>query len=124
MQAPATLRGDYLKRLLQGIALGAVATMIIGFYWGGWTTSSTAQKMVSEAADKATVVALTPSCARMMASNTEAMAAFKKAEEGYRRESVVRDTVKEIDGKSPSSDLIDSCATTLTKSLKTTAQKT
>jgi len=29
--------GDSLKRLLQGAAAGAVATMFVGFYWGGWT---------------------------------------------------------------------------------------
>ena len=37
MQVPSILQGELLTRLLQGIAIGAVATMIIGFYWGGWT---------------------------------------------------------------------------------------
>lgn len=32
-----------------GVALGATITMIIGFNWGGWTTTSTAQKMNDEA---------------------------------------------------------------------------
>jgi len=32
-----------------GLVVGAVIAMIIGFAWGGWTTSSTTQKMSEEA---------------------------------------------------------------------------
>ena len=32
-----------------GIIGGAVIAMVIGFVWGGWTTSSTTQKMSEEA---------------------------------------------------------------------------
>ena len=35
MQMPSMLEGESLKRLLQGAAAGAVATMFVGFYWGG-----------------------------------------------------------------------------------------
>jgi hypothetical protein len=37
MQVPAILQGESLKRLLQGAAAGAVATMFVGFSWGGWS---------------------------------------------------------------------------------------
>ena len=40
---PPALQGESLKRLAQGIALGAVGAIIVGFYWGGWTLGSTAQ---------------------------------------------------------------------------------
>ncbi len=32
-----------------GLIVGAVIAMIIGFVWGGWTTSGTTQKMSKEA---------------------------------------------------------------------------
>ena len=32
-----------------GFIIGAVVAMIIGFKWGGWTTSSTAEQMTQEA---------------------------------------------------------------------------
>src|SRR5947209_3581250 len=32
---------ESLKRLLQGAAIGGVATIIVGFYWGGWSLGST-----------------------------------------------------------------------------------
>ena len=32
-----------------GLIIGAVIVMIIGFWWGGWMTGGTAQKMTDEA---------------------------------------------------------------------------
>jgi hypothetical protein len=32
-----------------GLIIGAVIVMIIGFWWGGWLTGGTAQKMTDEA---------------------------------------------------------------------------
>jgi hypothetical protein len=37
MQMPSMLEEESLKRLLQGAAAGAVATIFVGFYWGGWS---------------------------------------------------------------------------------------
>jgi hypothetical protein len=37
MQVPSMLQGESLKRLLQGAVAGAIATMFVGFYWGGWS---------------------------------------------------------------------------------------
>jgi hypothetical protein len=41
-----------------GIVCGAVVTMIIGFGWGGWSTSSSSQKMT----DKAVLVSQAAIC--------------------------------------------------------------
>ena len=45
MQLPSILQGESLTRLLQGAAAGAIATMFVGFYWGGWSLGSTADKI-------------------------------------------------------------------------------
>ena len=37
MQLPKILQGKSLTRLLQGAFAGFLATVIIGFGWGGWT---------------------------------------------------------------------------------------
>ena len=63
MQLPPFLQGDSVTRLLQGAAAGAVATMIVGFYWGGWSLGSTADKMAKERSELAVVAALAPVCA-------------------------------------------------------------
>jgi hypothetical protein len=62
MQVPSILQAPSLTRLLQGIALGAAATMVIGFYWGGWTLGSTAKQMAEKRADTAVVAVLAPIC--------------------------------------------------------------
>ena len=63
MQVPSILQGESLKRLLQGAAVGAVATIVVGFSWGGWSLGSTADKMAKEQSELAVVAALAPVCA-------------------------------------------------------------
>ena len=60
MQVPSILQGESLKHLLQGAAVGAVATMFVGFYWGGWSLGSTADKIAKERSELAVIAALAP----------------------------------------------------------------
>jgi alpha/beta superfamily hydrolase len=63
MEVPSILQGESLTRLLQGAAVGAVVTMVVGFSWGGWSLGSTADKMAKDRSDLAVVAALAPVCA-------------------------------------------------------------
>jgi hypothetical protein len=72
MDMPAILRGDSLTRLLQGAAAGAVATLIVGFYWGGWVTGGTAKDMVQRSTSSAVVTALSPICVDKFQHSAEA----------------------------------------------------
>jgi hypothetical protein len=74
MQIPSILRGESLTRLLQGIAIGAVASMVIGFSWGGWMTGGSAIKLADEQAGTAVVAALTPICVEKFLQNNDAKA--------------------------------------------------
>jgi hypothetical protein len=56
------LQDHSFKRLVQGAAVGAVATMIIGFTWGGWSIESTAAKRADDASRTAVVAILAPIC--------------------------------------------------------------
>ena len=58
MQVPSILQGESLKRLLQGAVAGAIATIFVGFNWGGWSLGSTADKMAKERSELAVVAAL------------------------------------------------------------------
>ena len=62
MQVPSILQAPSLIRLLQGMVLGAAATMAVGFYGFGWTLESTAEQMVENGARSAVVAALAPIC--------------------------------------------------------------
>ena len=54
--------GESLKQLLQGAALGAFATLGIGFSWGGFMLGSTAKTMADSTASSAVVAAIAPIC--------------------------------------------------------------
>ena len=53
MQVPASV-----KPAIWGVIGGAIASMIIGFVWGGWVSGGTAGKMASASAEDATIFAL------------------------------------------------------------------
>jgi hypothetical protein len=74
MQVPSILQGESRTRLLQGMAIGAVASMIVGFSWGGWVTGGTADKLAAERANTAVLAALTPICVEKFLQNSEAKA--------------------------------------------------
>jgi alpha/beta superfamily hydrolase len=74
MQVPSNLRGEWLTRLLQGMAIGAVTSMVIGFTWGGWVTGGTAVKLADERANIAVVAALTPICVEKFLQSSDAKA--------------------------------------------------
>jgi len=67
METPSFLapfvEGNSPKRLFQGLAVGAIGTMVIGFAWGGWQLGSTVDEKVANASQTATVSALAPICA-------------------------------------------------------------
>ena len=62
MKMPAIFKGESLTRLAQGAAVGAVATMIIGFYWGGWVLGKTAENNATTLVNAALVQAYGPVC--------------------------------------------------------------
>ena len=116
MQLPPFLQGDSVTRLLQGAAAGAVATMIVGFYWGGWSLGSTADKMAKERSDLAVVAALAPVCADKFRALPDAEAkqvALSKVDSWKRRDEFPKDFVTVPGELYPSSGLVDACYTLL-----------
>jgi hypothetical protein len=110
------LQGDSLTRLLQGAAAGAVATMVVGFNWGGWSLGSTADKMAKERSELAVIAVLAPVCADKFRALPDAAAkqvALSKAESWKRRDEFPKEIVT-LPGESyPNSALVDACSTLL-----------
>lgn len=93
MAIPSFLKGESIVRLLQGGALGAIAAMILGFNWGGWTLGSTAEKTADNQSKAAVVSVLAPICVEQFNSSSDNVAnlATLSAAQFYKRTSIIED---------------------------------
>jgi hypothetical protein len=116
MQMPSMLQGESLTRLVQGAVVGAVATMVVGFYWGGWSLGSTADRMAKERSELAVVAALAPVCVdkfRALPDSAAKQAALSKVDTWKRRDEFPKELVT-LPGESyPNTALVDACYTLL-----------
>ena len=112
MQLPSMLQGESLTRLLQGTAVGAIATIVIGFSWGGWSLASTANEMAKQRSEQAVVLAMAPVCADKFRALPDAGAkliTLSKVDSWKRRDEFPKDLVT-LPGESyPSTALIEAC---------------
>jgi hypothetical protein len=82
MPTSAWYQGESLKRLLQGAAVGALATLAIGFGWGGWMLGSSAKTLADSTASSAVVAAIAPICVEQFQRSADAannLTALQKA---------------------------------------------
>ena len=80
MQNSAWYRGESLTRLLQGVAAGAIATLVIGFGWGGWMLGSSAKTLADNTANSAVVAAIAPICVDQFQRSADAASNLTAAE--------------------------------------------
>jgi hypothetical protein len=112
MQVPSMLQGESLTRLLQGAFAGAVATIFIGFNWGGWSLGSTADKMAKQQSELAVVAALAPVCADKFRAQPDAAAktvALSKVDSWKRVDEFPKEFVTLPGETFPSSALAGAC---------------
>jgi hypothetical protein len=112
MQLPAMLQGDSLTRLIQGAVIGAVAAIVIGFNWGGWTLGSTAERRVSDAGQAGIVKVLAPICVDKFQRSADAAAnleALKKADSWKRDEMVEKAGWTTFPGSEPDRKVAEAC---------------
>ena len=112
MQIPSILQRESLKRLLQGAAAGAVATMVVGFSWGGWSLGSTADKMAKKQSHLAVVAALAPVCADKFRAlpDAEAKTVALSKVDSWKRAAEFPQEIVTLPGETyPSSALVAAC---------------
>ena len=92
----------------------AVATLVIGFNWGGWVTGGTHQQMVSEAASEARAELAAAICVHRFVNgpNATAQLATLKAADSWKRDGIIEEKgLVTIAGmKEPVSGAADLCA--------------
>ncbi len=93
MPIPSFLKGESITRLLQGSALGAIATIVLGFNWGGWSLASTATKNANDQTETALISALAPICVEKFKASEESVANLAALNEksSYQRSGFIED---------------------------------
>src|SRR5215204_2315930 len=122
MNIPSFLSGESLTRLLQGIAVGFILTVAIGFNWTGygfgWVTGGTVDKIADKRAETAVIAVLAPICAEKFLAQPDIAAkkaAFAKIESWKRRDELSKESTTLPGGSYQSSDLVDACSAEILK---------
>jgi len=119
MEMPALFKGESLTRLAQGAAVGAVATMIIGFNWGGWVLGKTAESIATQRVNAALVQAYGPVCIERFKQqpNVEAKWVEPTKVDTWRRENYIKESgfATPPGSTSPNAAVADACADALSK---------
>ncbi|MEK7098432.1 MAG: hypothetical protein AAB908_00860 [Patescibacteria group bacterium] len=106
------------KPWIQGAAVGVLATVVLGFWQGGWVTGGKAVEMARKEANVEVVKALLPICVANFKQAADAptkLVELKKISSTYSRESFVRDNKWAVIGADAKSGVIDACAEALYK---------
>ena len=69
---------ESVKPAIWGMVCGGIATMVVGFYWGGWITPGTAGQMETASAKAAVVQEFTPLCVAKAEQQSEKFVALKE----------------------------------------------
>jgi type VI protein secretion system component VasK len=115
----------WLKPAVWGVVIGSILTMIVGFSWGGWTTSTTANQLAMSRADAAVTTALVPICLaqeKRDATKGKKLDELKALTSSYEQtDFVMKAGWATFPGKEdPNRDVAEACASAL---LKTAAAK-
>jgi hypothetical protein len=122
MNMPAILQGEARTRFLQGIAFGGVATMVIGFVWGGWVTDSTARSISAMAESNGRMSVLVPLCVAQFTATDGALTKFKGAS-SYAKDSVIGEYVKTVAATNMNYSFAKACAAGVEAELAKAATK-
>ena len=107
-----------LKPGVWGGVIGSILTMIVGFSWGGWTTSNTTNQLATSRADAAVTTALVPICLareKSDATNGKKLGELKAITTSYEQtDFVMKAGWATFPGKAdPNRDVAEACASTL-----------
>ncbi len=123
MELPSYFKGEGLKTHAIALAIGVVATVVIGFNWGGWVRGSTAQKMADDKVNAEIVALYTPQCVNRFEAQTDMpahWAALKKASADYDQQSYIEKAgfATPPNAKVANDGVADACADKLMSVLK------
>jgi hypothetical protein len=109
----------WIKPAVWGVVVGSVFTMIVGFNWGGWTSSGTTDRIAQERSTTAVTAALVPVCLEKSKADPAAvkkLEALKALTSSYdQRDAVAKDGWATVGGGEANRDVAEACASQLLK---------
>lgn len=109
----------WFKPAAWGVVLGSILTMIVGFGWGGWATTGTADRIALERTAAAVTAALVPVCLEKSKADPAAskkLNALKAMTSSYeQRDAVAQDGWASVGGGEANRDVAEACASVLVK---------
>jgi hypothetical protein len=110
---------SWIKPGVWGLVIGSIATMIVGFSWGGWSTSSSTDRLAMDRSNAAVTAALVPVCLEKSKGDparTKKLGALKALSSSYdQRDAVLKDGWASVGEAEGNRDVADACATELLK---------
>jgi hypothetical protein len=106
-----------LKPVAWGFVVGSVVTMIVGFSWGGWTTSGTTERIATERTTAAVTAALVPVCLEKSKADPAAIkkvVALRALSSSYeQRDAVAKDGWATVGAGEANTSVAEACASAL-----------
>jgi hypothetical protein len=112
----------WMKPGIWGAVIGSIFTMIVGFSWGGWMTSSTATRAAAQQADVAVTTTLVPICLaqeKVDGSKGKKLGELRAITSSYEQtDYVMKSGWATFPGKTdPNRDVAEACASALLKTV-------
>lgn len=103
----------WIKPALMGAGAGAIVLAIVGFSWGGWVTSGSAQDLAKKQSVAAVVAALTPYCVELSKSDPKSVDVFVElnAASSFGRKAIIEKAgwATPLGAEKPNTDLAQAC---------------
>ena len=107
------------KPIAWGVVAGSVVTMILGFSWGGWTTSGTTERLATDRSRTAVTAALVPAClekSKADPASSQKLVALRALSSSYeQRAAVLKDGWASIGAGDANHDVAAACVSELLK---------
>ena len=112
---------QWVKPAVGGAIVGAIATMAVGFTFGGWITGGTSERLITSNMSDGIALALRPYCLEKSKNDPEAMSilAEYKAAPAYTRRTLIEKSgwATPLGAEQPNAALAAACSNALAEAL-------
>ena len=109
---------ESVRPAIWGMVGGGIATVIIGFNWGGWITAGTAGQMENASAKAAVIQAFTPLCVAKAEPQMDKLAELKEVSKWKHNDFVAEAGWVDNVSDKCRDDVAGACASTLIEGMK------